>query len=59
MVFERQPASSVPFENTKDGHVKDLKDLSCVWRKNYDSNPYLGEKTDHISGDMTRTLLHQ
>jgi hypothetical protein len=32
LVSERQCISWMPFENTKEGHIEDLKDLSCVLR---------------------------
>jgi hypothetical protein len=48
IVFKRQFVSRTPFGNTKQCQVKDLKDLSCMWYKSYDSHPCITEKTDHI-----------
>jgi hypothetical protein len=35
------------------------KDLSCVWCKSYDTHPCLSEETDHMIGNMSRTVIHQ
>jgi hypothetical protein len=46
----------MPFDNTEEEQIKDLKDLSCVWCDSYDAHSCLGERIDHITGDMTRTI---
>jgi hypothetical protein len=52
-IFQRELVSWPSFENTKEGYIKNLKDLSCVWRKSDGVHSCLGEKTDGIISDMT------
>jgi hypothetical protein len=47
-----------PLENTKEGKIKDLEDLSCMWCKGYDAQPCFSENTDHIIADISRTMCH-
>jgi hypothetical protein len=56
---ESQFISWMLFENIKDGHIKKLKYLTCVWFKSYDAESSVGEKTDHLTGDVTRPIIHQ
>jgi hypothetical protein len=44
----------MPFENIKEGHIKDWKGLSCRWRKSDDADSSLGEKTDNITALVMR-----
>jgi hypothetical protein len=58
MVLEWQFVPRTPFENTKQCHIKDLKDLSDLWCKSYDTHSCIREKTDHMIGDVSRALKH-
>jgi hypothetical protein len=58
-VFEWQFVSWMPFGSTKEGHIKHMKDVSCIGCECYDDDSLLGEKTDKITSDMTRTIIHQ
>jgi hypothetical protein len=58
MVLKRQLLPRTPFENTKQHRIKDVKDLSYLRCKGYDTRPCISEKTDHIIGDVSRTLKH-
>jgi hypothetical protein len=59
LVFESKFVSSPSLENTKDGHIKPLKDLHSVWCKSYDLHSCLDEEMDHIISDMTLAIIHQ
>jgi hypothetical protein len=39
----------MPFEKTKEGHIENLKDLSCMGQKSYDANRFLGEKSTALA----------
>jgi hypothetical protein len=57
--FKSQFRSWMLFQNAKSGHVKDLKDLRCMWCRSYDANPYPSEKIDDIGGDLIWIIIYQ
>jgi hypothetical protein len=51
ILIERQFIPRTPLENTKDGKIKDLEDLRCMWCKSYEAYYCFIENTDHIIAD--------
>jgi hypothetical protein len=59
LASESQFTSWMLFDNIRDGHIKELKDLDCAWCKSSDANLSLSEKTDNIIDDATQPIIHQ
>jgi hypothetical protein len=58
IVIKRQFITRTPLENTKEGKIKDLEDLTCVWCRSYNAHPWCSEDTDHISADMSTKSIN-
>jgi hypothetical protein len=48
IIIERQFIPRTPLENVKEGKIKDLEDLSCMWCKRSNAYPCFNENMDHI-----------
>jgi predicted class III extradiol MEMO1 family dioxygenase len=59
LVSAGQFTAWLPYENIKEDDVKSLENLDWVWFANRGACTYLGEKTDHICGDMIWILCHE
>jgi hypothetical protein len=59
ILIERHFTPRTPLKNTKEGKIKDLKDLSCMWCKSHDAHPCLSENMGHTMAGISRTMSHQ
>jgi hypothetical protein len=59
ILIERQFISRTLPENAKEGKIKELEAVSCMWCKRYDTHPCFSENVDYIIADISRTMSHQ
>jgi hypothetical protein len=59
ILIEQPFIPRTPLENTKEGKIKDLEDLSCMWCKSCNAHTCFSENTDPTIADISRTMSYQ